>query len=343
MMRKLLIAIAVIVISIIAILVIVVQQPRFWEQGALKVLNGRWPVFVLKEINIDQVHVSRSGEFTFRNITAKLKVHGDSYFISAGSLDLKGAWQILTASADLPLIVNHIAVVSDKINASDAQLQGHVIFKSGHFDHFAGHATANLIEFQEYRLSAFASTVNLDGHHLILNESATMYGGQLSGDFNMQYAPSLDYTGSMHIENIDFGQLAQVKESIFTGTTGEFSGDVYMKTRPPSLDALKVDFHSSPRGGKITAKLLALLAEILPQNTFLRAPLDSIIKKQSIIPFEKFSASIEYVSKDTYKGTINIYSSPAAIDLRYNYDINMGGDLESLGETFMAYLKLLQR
>jgi hypothetical protein len=320
---KVIISVLVLFVLLTGALVYGLQQPRFVAGAVHYFLKKSPPNLDFKEITIEKIHWSSWKDLSLHNVRVRCKINKDTYFFSFGSItidELNG----LLGSTPLRYKVEHLAIVSDLINASDMDIEAQANFQALKFQNTAGSIHMANLELYQYALkpikSDFKGTLS---HWELSNIQSRFYQGSIQGSIMMDLKPKMRYTLQAQIEQVDLEVLASANPSAFKDMRGKVSGSISGKASAKTLQELKIDLRIP--GGYIPSNILGILARgFLPEGV-LRQPFDRALENQVSIPFESASVFVEMVGAEIYKAKVNILSPKASIDLNTSYDINMDG------------------
>ena len=187
-----------------------------------------------------------------------------------------------------------------------------------------------------YKLGTFRATIEGDGRNISLRGfSADCYGGKITGEISLEYAPRISYSIDIKLTDVDPDLMKAANPAVFSQVQGKINGTAFLAGNLKEIDRLEGRFDIA-EGGKLKAALLGFLVPYIPQSTQ-KKELELLVKGNGDIPFENGALRLKNLDKDTLSTQIDLQSKAFNLDFDVGVDVHVDGGLNKL----LDYSKVL--
>jgi hypothetical protein len=296
-------------LAVIIATLYILQTPQFW-QFAIGQAVKRNPDLSLTKLSIEKSSLSIK-RLELHNVNGRLKIKDKSYYISIGHVVFDGA----------KLSAQSASIVGDAITASDVTLDMEIIWKNIKPFSIAGIAKASSVTIQKYELTD--AVLPFEWTQGKLNSkpwNAHFAEGDIRGELGIVWDPEMTYSVSIKAKHINTVALASVNENIFGQVKALLSGVATVAGTGLVITETTGHFESA-EGGVVKAKLLAKIAQYVPQHQVL----SELIKKNADIPIDQGDITFHAVSDEQWRTHVKLFSKEVNLDLNLDMDINIEG------------------
>lgn len=330
MFKKRVFAPLVLILVLVALAGIVQYQLNnnfWWAKTLTKHLNASNKELKVREIVIDDAHVDFiKGVALFQGVAIKLKISSVSYFLSVGKCRIENILALLNPKAILNVDVNHLALVSDSVNASDVGFEGKVILVNRAFDSYEGNIETPSLMYNQVAITDLRALIHGDSQTVKISKIDNhFYGGKVLGDVLIGLGEDNNLSVNINFNGVDLSLMEPINQEVFSQMHGLIDGQVQLTSKQGHVTAFR-GRAIAPKGGIIKAELLKFLAQYVPQ----RAQIEALIAQQQMVPLDKAQLETVSFNDEKFASQIRLFSSQLNLDMNITLDINIDGGFKAL-------------
>ena len=160
------------------------------------------------------------------------------------------------------------------------------------------------------------------------NLRSNNYEGQIKGEIIIHCRPDVTFAVDMMLDGLNLKQLERFNQSIFSNLEGKLYGNIHVKGNSKALNFLQVNARIIEEG-KVRASMLKFFTQYLP-NTKEKAALESLVKNNGKLPFEKAVFKLKSLDEHNLSGLLEMSSKTINLNLNVPVDIKIDGTWDSL-------------
>ncbi len=295
------------------------QMPRFWEYAITQGLNKQPGVHV-SQLSIRRAQSSLAS-IVLNEINGRIKVNGESFYISVSQLSLDHWMTLLTSKQPMRVGADHIAIVSDQINASDIKLDVAVVFKAFNVDTATGKVFVKMLNIEQYELTDLVLPISWRNNSLEISSwVGALAHGAIKGNITFEPALVGRYSMDIQLTGVDTTELAKVNNDVFGQYKAVVDGGMQITGNSTKIISASGRF-VAPLGGVMKARLLGYIAQYVPQ----RQSLERLMSTDADIPINISELVLNAISDEQWQAQVKLLSKDVNLDLNLDFDINIDG------------------
>jgi hypothetical protein len=203
-----------------------------------------------------------------------------------------------------------------------------------------GHMTLASWEWEGYQGRHFQSRIGLTGRTITFQDlSGEAWGGQIFGEFSLDYSPQLPYSVSMSFQEWDMARMEHINPSIFSQVRGLYNGHFQMKGLRQGMTEISGRI-TGVSGMQIKAALIESLMSIIPglQMLTLQSRWEDLVVRDAFMPVDFFKVDWQSEGREKITGNLQLLSREINFS-DVTFDINYEAGLRGPG----YYLKKIKR
>ncbi|MBF0485838.1 MAG: hypothetical protein HQL16_04915 [Candidatus Omnitrophica bacterium] len=337
-MRRVIFIIVVFLTIFFAALVAALNSPWLSVKLARRILRSALKEVKLTEVVVTRQHFTMPGEVEFTGVRLLLMIKGKPLTINVPHCHVTG---LQTFFSNEPRVFITVKDAAAQFPPGEARNVGAELSFSMTADKkfvLSGPVSAQEASWDRFKaaqVSFFLAGAPERWEFRAIKASA--YGGGLAGKAQVVFSQVPAYDVELFLSDMLTTELSKINLQISEQLGGKIGGAVHVTGNGEKMSSLATDL-SMPGGGKMSASLLGVLTQYIPQSRE-KKMLDDLIKVGGLLDVEVLSFSMKSDSPRHLSGEVHILSKAINVELNITNDINTDGTLESLLSYWQAYLK----
>ena len=320
--------------SVVVLLVLSMLQTTWFSTYMLRRVMAERAGVVVKAVSVGGQHFYLPGRFHFQSVRVALLLHGRELVALAPEVDVSGLQQWFGPDRRFLLDVPQARLQYDKGDIKDLRAQFTVTAQG-----LSGPVSAAACQWDKWQVTDADAFMIVTASGVELRAlKFKAYDGVLTGKVMVGAATvPVSYAGEIFVEGLNVIKLGEVNPAIADQLDGVTSGTVSFKGDVDSLQGMDASL-AMPKGGNVSAALLAALTQYLPASSE-KKRLDRLIRQGGKLGMELFSFTLKGGDQGRFAGELHLRSRAINLELNLTHEINTDGTIASMLANWQKFVQ----